>query len=485
MALTVRQNGTGPSNLISADWFNDFYKLFTGQMADQPITFKPNVTLRAISAAPSAPTLTASSGTGLGIGVYKYAVTFISADGGETLPSTTASITTTSGNQSAFLTPPIGPAGATGRNIYRTKVGGTALFRVAQLNDNTSTTYTDTLADASVGPAAPTHPSFGGALKFQDANGNTNLTIYSDGSLVSAGGTTNLSGLLVTDGLLGKSTPGDIIDMGGTNTLYIKGPGAITFQPNAGNSVAGINGNGLWIGGVSLGDSGGNLLVPGISSGSPSNGFTFGRNSGSTTSFINHINSGGGFGFKINGSAKAQILNNGNFVIAGNTYYTAQSTIFYTAGGAFAGLDFSEVYQVDQEYAIGTVVCPQDVATPIAYDGTPQSGLPLMSQCTHEKCALAGVIVLVPGYCAGMPNYPGMGDDYDSSKPLKQAIAQVGRIFANATGTISGRQYVTSNGDGTVRAMESGESGMSLGIALSPTVSGLVPILVRPTFVTV
>lgn len=40
MALTLRTNGSGSSNIISSGWFNDFYNLFTGGMTDQPITFK-------------------------------------------------------------------------------------------------------------------------------------------------------------------------------------------------------------------------------------------------------------------------------------------------------------------------------------------------------------------------------------------------------------------------------------------------------------
>src|SRR5437660_9827532 len=43
-----------------------------------------------------------ASGSGLSIGAYKYAVTFLS-QGGETTPSPTVSVTTTSGNQKVNL----------------------------------------------------------------------------------------------------------------------------------------------------------------------------------------------------------------------------------------------------------------------------------------------------------------------------------------------------------------------------------------------
>src|SRR5438874_1986702 len=51
-----------------------------------------------------------ASGSGLSIGVYKYAVTFLS-QGGETTPSPVVSVTTTSGNQKVNLSAiPLGPA---------------------------------------------------------------------------------------------------------------------------------------------------------------------------------------------------------------------------------------------------------------------------------------------------------------------------------------------------------------------------------------
>lgn len=40
MALTLKTNGSGSSNIISSTWFNDFTNLFTGAMNDQPVTFK-------------------------------------------------------------------------------------------------------------------------------------------------------------------------------------------------------------------------------------------------------------------------------------------------------------------------------------------------------------------------------------------------------------------------------------------------------------
>ncbi len=107
-------------------------------------------------------------GTGLGIGSYGYAVTFLSP-AGETPASPLVTATTSSGNQSVNLSGvPLGPATTpvpnsvtntiVGRNLYRTLVGGSALYLLATLQNNTTTVYSDNTPDASlVGrPQAPT-----------------------------------------------------------------------------------------------------------------------------------------------------------------------------------------------------------------------------------------------------------------------------------------------------------------------------------------
>jgi hypothetical protein len=157
-------------------------------------TFLGNVLAKSWGGAPaSVPTLALAAGTNLGIGVYKYQVTYLSGktniNPGESFPSTNANITTTSGNQAVSLTAiPLGPAGTTGRRIYRTAVGGSSYLLLATISDNTTTTYSDTTADGSLGAAAPTHSSFGGALQTQDSSGNVKAIIYNDGTVWFEGG---------------------------------------------------------------------------------------------------------------------------------------------------------------------------------------------------------------------------------------------------------------------------------------------------------
>src|SRR5260221_22495 len=117
MTLAIRTNGSAAANIIKAQWFNDIRDLFTGAMNDQTITFQTNLYLVALGSAPIAGMSgVAQAGTVLGIGVYKYAVSFVTSDGGETLPSPQLSVTTTAGNQQVGLSNiPVGPSGTTKR----------------------------------------------------------------------------------------------------------------------------------------------------------------------------------------------------------------------------------------------------------------------------------------------------------------------------------------------------------------------------------
>lgn len=112
----------------------------------------------------------AIAGSGLNIGVYQYAVTFLS-QGGETTPSPLASVTTSAGNTKVSLasiplgppttaTPGIATNNVIGRNLYRTLVGGggSQLFLLATLQDNVTTSFIDSSADSQLSgkPSPPT-----------------------------------------------------------------------------------------------------------------------------------------------------------------------------------------------------------------------------------------------------------------------------------------------------------------------------------------
>ncbi len=108
------------------------------------------------------------AGSGLSVGNYQYAVTFLTP-GGETPPSPLLSVSTTNGNQQVNLSAiPVGPTTTSlpgvavnsviGRNLYRTQAGSSALLLLATLTDNTSVSYSDNTPDTTLTsrPGAPT-----------------------------------------------------------------------------------------------------------------------------------------------------------------------------------------------------------------------------------------------------------------------------------------------------------------------------------------
>lgn len=96
---------------------------------------------------------TATTGGSVTDGVHKWAYTFVTG-GSESAPSPVATATVSSTSQTVPLSAiAAGPAGTTARNIYRTTAGGSTLMLLHTLSDNTTTTYTDTTADGSLGAA--------------------------------------------------------------------------------------------------------------------------------------------------------------------------------------------------------------------------------------------------------------------------------------------------------------------------------------------
>lgn len=190
MPLTVQQNGStlgGQPNTAMASWWNDYHDLLTGVMLDQGVILKGGFNIHGTVANPAAaPSLTLATGTTLGIGGYQYAVAFGTPGitSGLTGIGPTASITTTSGNQAVNLSNiPTGPAPTSQRNLYRTKVGGSTFFLLATLADNTTTTYADTTADASLGTQQPPFSNNTGALLITDSSGVWHGQIYPGGAI--------------------------------------------------------------------------------------------------------------------------------------------------------------------------------------------------------------------------------------------------------------------------------------------------------------
>ena len=92
---------------------------------------------------------------------YYYAVVFnTAADGSGTSTGITGAVSNTitcdGSNQKIELSNiPLGPAGTLSRIVYRTEGGGSALKQLTVIGDNTTTTYSDNVADGSLTTAYP------------------------------------------------------------------------------------------------------------------------------------------------------------------------------------------------------------------------------------------------------------------------------------------------------------------------------------------
>ena len=109
--------------------------------------------------APGAITVALGSGAGnVDNGAHRYLATFVMADG-ETEAGTISSAVTvadkTVNGKVSLSAIPLGGSLVTSRKIYRTAAGGSTYLLLATIADNTTTTYTDNIADSSLGAEAP------------------------------------------------------------------------------------------------------------------------------------------------------------------------------------------------------------------------------------------------------------------------------------------------------------------------------------------
>lgn len=140
---------------------------------------------------PTAPTGVVSAGGSVDTGAHWYSVTYTTALGESHPTYTSAQITTTAGNNTVTLTIPVSTdSRVTGRKIYRTRVGDAKYLEslLTTIADNTTTTYVDTLADASL-PAATSvsYFRFNTTSKAITTNGTPAIDIDAAGTIVGYG----------------------------------------------------------------------------------------------------------------------------------------------------------------------------------------------------------------------------------------------------------------------------------------------------------
>lgn len=128
------------------------------------------------------PTLALSGTPGnVNNGQHNYLVTFVNAQGIETIAAPPTAITvvdhTTSG-QVNLTAIPLGAVGAgvVKRNIYRTAAGGINYQLLTIINDNTTTIYTDNTFDVNLGVTVPNSAYPDPALILRNTGGATKVT---------------------------------------------------------------------------------------------------------------------------------------------------------------------------------------------------------------------------------------------------------------------------------------------------------------------
>jgi hypothetical protein len=130
-----------------------------------------------ISAPGSTVTSAASATAGsLGNGNYQYKVTFVGLNG-ETLASAASVAVNPNPSTSLLLTGiPVGDVQVSSRKLYRTASGGSTYFLLTTINDNVTTSYTDSAADASITGNA-TEPLFNTAVSRETMKGYFDMSL--------------------------------------------------------------------------------------------------------------------------------------------------------------------------------------------------------------------------------------------------------------------------------------------------------------------
>ena len=109
-----------------------------------------------IPAAPTAALESPAVAGNVDDGAHDYAVAFYTGTGcGMPSAVTVVTVADKSANGKVRVTLPIGPAGCTGRRVLRSKAAAHQLYTVANVADNTTTTYLDNTADSAISVVAP------------------------------------------------------------------------------------------------------------------------------------------------------------------------------------------------------------------------------------------------------------------------------------------------------------------------------------------
>lgn len=149
---------TAPYGLFPVPTTSTYYWIYAGTQHIYAVEGTNHTLITPKVVAPSAACVSALAGAGAGNlsnGVYSYKIAFINGFGKTTagpVSNTTTVVDNAADGQIALTSIPVSnDPTVTGRTIYRTTAGGSTYKYVTNINDNTTTTYTDNIADASLG----------------------------------------------------------------------------------------------------------------------------------------------------------------------------------------------------------------------------------------------------------------------------------------------------------------------------------------------
>lgn len=156
---------------------------------------------------PGAPTATlAGAGAGsVDNGTHQYRVELVTAVGhtnGGTVSSTVTVVDKTVNGKVSLISIPTGSVFVTSRKIYRTAAGAGAFLLLTTIADNTTTTFTDNVADSSLTTAMPTNNSTANpVLTYTGSTGAISIAGAAAGTVTSvsaSGGTETTTGSAIT-----------------------------------------------------------------------------------------------------------------------------------------------------------------------------------------------------------------------------------------------------------------------------------------------
>jgi len=156
-ATSIKSGLTADSDTYFCDFLNHCY--FVNGVDGVFKYDRTNVRTMGITPPTAKPTGVAQgSGGSLGAGDYKFAYTYVDEDGYESNLSPVSDAVTCVASDSVVLTiVNSSDAKVASRNIYRTSVGGAIYYYDGAVADNSTTTYTSTIADTALGTEAATN----------------------------------------------------------------------------------------------------------------------------------------------------------------------------------------------------------------------------------------------------------------------------------------------------------------------------------------